>query len=358
MKNSRLINILRTLTKKEQRDLRKWLESPVHNQRDDVMHLFDYLRKKKHLEEDKFLLKERVFSKIYPKENFDDAKLRQSMFFLLKQIENFLIFNELMEDEVRAKTTLASVYRKRGLDKACEKNLRTIEELQQKQPYRNEQFLRNEYLLQRERYAYLSGFKRIELNLQQMSDALDTTFFADKLRQACLMFAHQNIYKKEYTNRLIEEVIDQVEKNDFLQIPAIALYYYVLKTLLAPEEEHYYYKLKEVMDLHLHIFPEFEARNMYLMAINYCIKRTNLGHRQFIKETFNLILEGCKNNALIENGTISKMTFLNLVINGNLLQEFDEVESFINNYQKYLEPSQKDNIVIYSLASLFYRKGD
>ena len=43
MEKSLLILILRSCTKKEFRELRKWLDSPMHNQRQDVVNLFNYL---------------------------------------------------------------------------------------------------------------------------------------------------------------------------------------------------------------------------------------------------------------------------------------------------------------------------
>lgn len=356
MKNSRLTHILKTFSKKEIREFSKWLNSPAHNQRDDVVLLFSYLTKRDYLQKDKFLQKERVFPAVYNNETYDDAKMRQIIFFLLKQVENFLIYQELMEDEVRSKTTLASVYRKRRLDKSCEKTLRIIEDLQKKQPYQNEQLLRNEYLLQKEKYAYLSGFKRTQLNLQEMSDALDITYFADKLRQICLILSHQAVYKKDYQLRLVEEVLAQVEANNFFEAPAIGIYYYVLKTITNADEEHYFFELKSQIKNYQSSFPKYEIRNIYLLAINYCIKKMNTGNKTFIREAFELFRKGIEKHFLIENNVISKSTFLNVAINGILLKEFNWVESFILNYQKFLEQHHREGIVSYSLGHLYYEK--
>ena len=45
MQKSVLTEIVLSLSKKEIRDLNKWLQSPAHNQREDVVNLFDYLSK-------------------------------------------------------------------------------------------------------------------------------------------------------------------------------------------------------------------------------------------------------------------------------------------------------------------------
>ena len=45
MQKSVLAEIIRSLSKKETRDIAKWLQSPAHNQRQDVVRLFDYMTK-------------------------------------------------------------------------------------------------------------------------------------------------------------------------------------------------------------------------------------------------------------------------------------------------------------------------
>ena len=69
MKNSTIIPVLKTLDKKECREFTKWLASPFFNQRKDVIDLFQYLTAGQHLAEEKFLLKERIDRKLFPKES-------------------------------------------------------------------------------------------------------------------------------------------------------------------------------------------------------------------------------------------------------------------------------------------------
>ena len=72
MKKSQVIDIIRTLDKSEVREFRKWLLSPVHNQREDVVQLFEYLMASNHLNEDKFLEKERIYRKIFGNEAYNE----------------------------------------------------------------------------------------------------------------------------------------------------------------------------------------------------------------------------------------------------------------------------------------------
>ncbi|MCB0614025.1 MAG: hypothetical protein KDC75_11970, partial [Phaeodactylibacter sp.] len=325
----------------------------------DVVQLFEYLMAGAHLTEEKFLDKERVFSKIFNGEPFDDAKLRQSMHFLLKAIEEFLIYEELRGDEVRSRMALSSVYRKRKLDKAFQKTINSVETLQEKAPYRDEHYLRNEYLLQLEKYTFQEGKKRTaEMNLQEVSDALDTTFLADKLRQSCLMIAHQAVYKASYNIGLLEEVLEHVKRPELMKHPAIAIYYNGYMAFTHEGNSDYFQALRQEIQNNLHLFSHSEIRDIFLMAINYCIRKMNVGEATFVREAFELYRSGIEEGILIENGLVSRFTFLNVIRIALRLGEFNWVESFIPDYKQYLAPKFRDTIVHYSKAKLLFEKKD
>jgi len=357
MQKSLLIKILRTCSKKEFRDLHKWLNSPMHNQRNDVVHLYKYLMEDGHLYNDNFLAKETAYKWIFPKSVYDDAKMRQTMYFTTKCLEEFLIYNTLREDEVRAKTTLGNIYRKRKLDKPFQKNIRETEKLQREQKYRNGHYLRNEYSLQQEKYYYLSGIKRLELNLQQMSDTLDATYIADKLRQSCLMLAHQAVYKKQdYDIAMLDDILTVVKTKDFLNYPAIAIYYYSYMAQTEQEDESHFLNLRNEITENGHFFPKSEIRDIYLLAINYCVGRSNAGMPHYLRELFNLYRYGLEQKVLMDEGVLSRYTFINIVTNATILKEFDWIASFIREYKKYLEAKYQDNIVSYSQGKLHFAK--
>jgi inhibitor of KinA sporulation pathway (predicted exonuclease) len=355
MTDSHLAAILRTLSKKEERELRKWLRSPVHNQREDVVQLFEYLMAGAHLQEEKFLKKERVFAKLFSDEPYEDAKIRQVMHFLLRCVEEFLIYQEQQSDEVRARMALASVFRQRKLDRAFQKTVKSVEGLQEKAPFRNEQFLRNEYLLQIERYLFFEGKKRTaEMNLQEVSDALDTTYIADKLRQSCLMLAHQAVYKAKYNVGFLNEVLDFVEKGDFLRHPAIAIYYYGYKAISDKSGQEHFRNLRQEIQKHKDFFPHSELRDIYLMAINYCVARINAGDENMRAELFDLYRNGIESMTLIENNELSRFTFRNIINLGTALKEFAWINQFIENYQQYLDPKYRETFVKFSKAKLYF----
>lgn len=360
MKNSHLVTILQTFSKKEIREMRKWLHSPIHNQRQDVVDLFEYLVSSNHLTEDKFLQKDRIFRKVFPQEAFSDAKLRQSIHFLLKSIESYLITKELQEDTIQAKMALVSIYRKRKLTKAFQKTINEVQDLQKKASFQNEQFFRNEYLIQQEQYLFLEGQKKrnIPMNLQEVSDALDTTFLADKLRQACLMLSHQKVYKTRYQIGLFEEIMQYIEDNNYLTTPAISIYYYVYKAITEVDNINHFEHLKSQIQNNGDLFPPVEIKDIYLMAINYCIGKMNAGHADFIREAFELYNKGFKSNILLDDNSISPWTFINVTLIALKLNEFTWVESFIKDFSQYIPSPKRESIVLFTLSKLHFEKKD
>lgn len=359
MQNSYLIAVLKCLSKKEERDFRKWLASPAHNQREDVVFLFEYLMTADHLENEKFLRKEKVYAKIFPGESLDDAKFRQTVHFLTKAVEDFLIVQELLDDQVHADIVLSSVFRRRKLDKPLQKALKQAQDSLHKHPHRNENFYRNDYLLQLELYTSMEGKQRTtQMNLQEVSNALEIHFMIEKLHQSCRMLSHQAVYKAGYDTGLLEAVLERVEQHGLLQVPAIAIYYYIYRANTQKAEIRYFEQLKVQIQEHGIKFPHSELREIYLMALNYCIGRMNAGEAPFVREAFELYRQGFESGILIENDIVSRWTYLNVVLIALRLKEFTWAGSFIENYKQFLEPRYRDNFVHYCQARLLYEKKD
>ena len=105
MQKSVLVEIVRSLHRKEVREVQKWLQSPAHNQRQDVVRLFDHLVKALPLP-DKEVDKENAWAVIFPGQAYDDAYMRQVMYFLLKSLESYLVFAEISKNPVHIQSML------------------------------------------------------------------------------------------------------------------------------------------------------------------------------------------------------------------------------------------------------------
>jgi hypothetical protein len=360
MKNSQLLNILAALSKKEQRELRKWLISPAHNQRSDVAQLYEYLSAPGRLEDDKGLEKERIFKKLYPKEAYNDAQMRQVIHFLRETLEKYFIFKKSEEDEILAQIYLTQSYRERKLSKLQERAMRDLIEQGQNLSFLNGETLEQLFLIEKEKSIQLSDKMRAEtLNYQEMSDLAEMAFIARKLKLACLMLSHQRIYKKNYDLGLLEPILAYLQsKPEVLKTPFINIYYHIYNLYRSPQEEGHFYEVKQNLISYDHAFSENEKLDLYSIAINYCISRMNTGQQIFTREAFELYRRGLELRVLVESHTLSHLNFRNIVAIGTTLKEFEWVSSFIEEYQDYLAPEYKENFVQFAEAKLAFEKRD
>lgn len=360
MQNSQLVHILFSLSKKESRELRKWLVSPIHNQRSDVVQLYEYLTSGNHLEDDKSLEKERIFKKLYPKEVYDDARMRQVIHFLQDAIEAYFTFKKSTEDEVLAKLYLAQSYRERKLLKLHEKIMKELQHKQEIQPLLNDETLELRYLVEKEKSLQLSEKSRaVALNYQEMSDFAEMAFIAKKLKLACLMISHQKIFKQDYDFGMLDPLLEYLKtKESIFDTPYIKVYYHIYNLFRYPQEEAHFYEVKNNLQSYDDAFSKAEKSDLYLIAINYCIGRMNVGSKKFVREAFEFYQKGLMNSILLEGGFISPLNFRNIVAIGTTLKEFDWVSSFIEEYQQNLASEYRDNFVKFSLARLYFEQGD
>ena len=360
MQNSQLIAVLKTLTKKEGREFKKWLHSPFHNHRKDVIALYEYLQKNEHLHKNAALTKARIYSKIFPLQPFDDAKIRQTIHFLQKQLDDYLAYKEFKEDDLGNKITQFKAYRRRKLEKPVRRIISSIENAMDSYPYQDREFLWNNYLFQQQIFDFYATQERkrsVQYNLQEVVDALDQAYFADKIRLSCTMLQHKRVFKTEYNEGVIDAILEYVQTQNLLKLPAISVYYYIYKTYPETETEEFFYQLRDALNENLKFFPETDAKDILLMAIYYCIERMNRGKEIFVRESFELYKRGVESKLIIESNRIPRWDFNNIVRLGSQLGEFNWVYAFIEDYQIYLDPKDRENIVHFCKAKLFYAQG-
>ena len=357
MKTSRLWKLLRSFNKKEVKELKKFVASPFFNQREDVVKLYDELMDCIHLKKIT-PTKEDVFRYVYPKDAFDSAQIHLISSLLYKVIEQYMTYCELHENEINAKIQLAAAYRKRKLEDHFERTLEETQTLHQKTKFKNAEFYDLSYQIMFEEFHFQSDNQRMEAyKLQEISDNMDTAFIAKKLRQSCDLLSHQTIMKKQYDFGLQDKIMEYLEAQESIKIPAVSAYYYCYKMLKGQKEEDFI-RFKAIIVENASIFPDSEIKDLYLAAINFCIKRMNDENLEYVKNAFSLYQQMLEKGVLIENNVISRFAYRNIVSTGVVLKEFDWVEKFIKNYTQNLEINYKETMYSLSLGRLNYERGN
>ncbi|MCB0566145.1 MAG: hypothetical protein KDD01_17375 [Phaeodactylibacter sp.] len=358
MQKSNLIRLFRSLTKRDIRELRKFVRSPYFNQREDVVRLFDYLAGV--IEEEEALGKGRAFAAIWPGQPYDDELMRLVMHFLQKHIKRYLAWSHLEEEEPSfLQLQLCKALRRRGQDKQHQKELSALRRKQQQQPFRSVDYHYYDYRLHLEQHEYnlrrrRSGGK----NLQELADALTTFYLSDLLRYSCTILIAQKLSRQEYNLEMVEGMMQLVKGMPVALAPAVQVYYQAYLALAVPEEEKRFIRLTEMMERHWAAFPPDEAHDIYLLAINYCIRRLNQGERQYIREAFELYRKGLERKLLFRQGELSKFTYNNVLMLAIALEEWEWSEAFLETFKSYLPARERENIYRYNQAIYYFSKPD
>lgn len=334
--------------------LERFIISPYFNPREDAIKLITYYKSEIKKTRPK-LSKEEVFIHLFQAEHFDDQKLRLLLSKVLVLVKRFLFFEYAEDNESNVQNLLAQAYFKIGHEDLFVKTINKSKKKLEKQVWRNTEYFRLQLDLEQQYYDYISEHARSkENNLQVLTDTLDVYYFANKLKQACLILGHQAVYKKEYDTSSLEHALTYIESRPALieSTPAIGIYYYCYLAMSSEDSEEMFLKFRKLLEKSKEKFKEEEVRVIYILAINYCIKRLNSGEAKYVKESFQLYRAGIESGYLLTNNTLSQFTYKNAVALGLGLKEYEWVEAFIFKFKDKLESKYKESIFTFNLAKL------
>ncbi len=157
MKSPILFQLWKSLTKTERSLCRKWLQSPFHNQRSELLPLFEWLDSVPDSLLDK-ASKENIYALLFPGKTYDNDALNYVFSFLVKQIEAFLAWEEMTKNETGWHDLfLVRALRKRGVNDAFERKINLLEKTHTEKPQRNADWHLLRYQIQHEKLAQLSS---------------------------------------------------------------------------------------------------------------------------------------------------------------------------------------------------------
>lgn len=354
MENSKLLIVLKSLTKKERSLFKRFLTSKIFNQNTPVVHLFDYLRQELNANNPDFS-KESAYREVFDRQDYNNKELLHLMSNLFKLTEQFLTHLELNRGASQQALALCKSYSKRNLGKLLNASLKKTTLQIQANPKRNIDYHEKVFELEQEVFTSLLVKKRsTETNLQKVSNQLDIVYFAKKLSQCCTMLAQQNVYNSEFDFSIVEEVVKEVESKQLYDIPAIGVYYYAYKAQKDAGNITYFTQLQQQLVAHSDLFEPTELGDIYLMAINSGIKWLNKGDLKLMKELLELYKSGITSKVLLFNDQLSRFTYKNTLTLAIRLKEFEWAAEFIHAYKELLDPRFREESHSYSLAHLHY----
>ncbi len=351
MKQSKLVELVDSLEKKEKTACRKFLQSPYFNHREDVTRLFEWLIRQKKRE------KKAAYQFLFPKQAYDEQNISLIMSYLLKLIEQFLAVQEQLNDPIDHQFHLLKSYQRRNLPKHFQQTLTGIHKQLDKSQLRDKVYYEN----YRDFHwaAYLNDIPNRPENyrrLETVSEMTDIAYFSQKLRQICLLTAHQSVYSVD--DKLIDQInqtfFPYLEQRGLTDIPAIGIYYHGYFVLQDKEGTDHFQQFKTLLFSRGHLFQFVDLKELYVIAINYCVKQVNKGDKTFFKEMLSLYQQGLTSNVLIDRGRLSRFVYHNAVAAALQTEEFGWARDFILKYRELLDKKHRESAFRFNQARLAF----
>ncbi len=345
MQDSKLIKVLKLLNKEELRRFKKLLQSSFFTTNEHLPKLYTYLIKYAPEFISSKLNKPLLFAYLFPDKKYNDNKLRMLLRTFTRHLEDFLIIKEVRDSEKERKKQLIHIYGKRSQMELFEKGtFRLLEEMKLTPIKDKNHFFEQQQLIQELVYhpATKKSIESVELQTE-MLEHLELHYWTNKIWLSCNLLSQKKFLKTTYEVVHLETAIKKIPTAYFQKYPPLSAFKKTFLFLKAPSDTAYF----ELKESYIEIVPQLSKSNqqdllVYLM--NYAISKWNQGEKIFFNENFELMKVGLKYDLLIESGRLNASIFINACLFAIRSKDFQWVEQFMINYEKYLEEDQKEDI--------------
>ncbi|MFK7921697.1 MAG: hypothetical protein AB8H47_07050 [Bacteroidia bacterium] len=351
MHNNKAFQLLRTFNTWELRSLDDFLRSPFFNKQESVIRLWEHLWPLCPALEDESLERKQLFEVIWPRESFQERRLRYLLTDFSRLIERFWAYKDWADDSARYDETLLWAYQKRALPKYQAQTRQRYERRLASDLRLSAELLQHRFqLAEFDLLTQKDQFSRPR-SVQEVLESLDEMYLLRHLRYACEGVNRSRIFAESpqtpLTPLLLEALASRNSQNSLIEA-------YRLSYLMLTDTEHEaaYFALKAVLWTDP-VWDTLDLDALHSLALNYCIGRLNAGIESFRLESFEMYRQSLEKGVLLDKaGYLEDNHYKNLVALGARLKEYQWTESFIESYRERLYPSAAENAYRYNLAYL------
>lgn len=371
MQDSKLLEILKTFSSKEWKDFEKFVNSPYFSSGRDVSGIYALLKKYYPQFTSENLNKEKVFASLFPKEKFNEKKLKNITSDLTKIAEQFLVFERLASNEITFDETLARVYKGKKNDKLFLRTLNLLEKKLSVQKFQSDRCFSEEERYERLMEEYFIGINKFDKSVPKRvkyTEYFTLTFLVSFLRKQRDKIVIEKYYNLEMKSALIDSVYESIDFDKMLKLLKekksewlwfVEIYYYVMKSIQNVKNESMFNKLQELFYKNI---DKFSRKEQYFMFNDFIAwihtKDDELGtsspEQEF--EVFKKMLEQ-KAYSPAEEEYMSVLLYRNLINIALNLQEYDWFENFVTEFTPMLKPEFRENMKNLAMAKLYFDKG-
>lgn len=372
MKDSKLIELLSTFTKKEIKEFRKYTDSPFFNNDSTIRSaLTEILRSYPSFSEPDFT-KEELFRKLYPGREYNDSRIRNIISDLLGLARDYISLQKFKDVEYSCEKMVLLDHDKRKLDgqfNLIQKNLkeRLLDEKNKDTKYTE--------LLELEKITGEFNYRRnnkseIIRSSPKQGEYLIITFLYKFLKLNIQIYKDEFNYNINHEKLLLdvfnesldlEKLLKDIKKNFPEYYPLIAIYNQIYLSQKDIKEVKHYTETLKLFESYLDELSEKEKFYILHNLATICIDKIHTGLTDFKFKLFQIYKRMDELEMLYdspESRNMSVLLFRNALIISIRVEELEWAENFVKNNISKLQKESADNMMNYSMALIEQEKGN
>jgi hypothetical protein len=366
LNNSKLVNVLRTLTKSEMKEFEKFISSPYYNRGRNYIPFFSQLKKFHPRFDDEKMTPEYIYAKMHPAKKFNKQIIWNLSSHMLNMAEEFLLLAALKRNRFIKDYQIADEYSERKLPAYFLKKLGEMDKLLDKMGlddnyfryktrlesammlyhfHEDTQHLLPEHILKKGEYSVLNFMREI-------SDILGS------LRISKSMYNKEfdtNIPLEFTRNIQLKNIVDYANDKKFRYAPVLEMYYLSVMLSLEFDNTDHFFRLKELFEKHYRLYSKEEKFLWSAELSNYSVQKINQGKLEFRQKIIELDKFRLKEGILFTTKYIPKVTFMQIFGNALYANEIEWAEKLIEEYAPLLKPSLQKQVRDLCYAFIQYR---
>jgi len=228
MQNNKLVSLLRSFSKIELSQFKKYLESPFFNENKNLIALYGYLQKN--------LLKSMVnpsidkkiiWTFLFKNKPYKDVLMRRLFSDLNQLVNGFLAYQQYQKSPALESIFLMNSLQYSELDKQFEGAFRLANLQQEKSGKRNTDFHFHQFLIEKSYHEHIEfkGLKNLTFEHLEAADyQLDCFYITQKLKHYCDVLGYESFLSKKVDIHFFKGLLSEIETSKFLTEPAVKAY--------------------------------------------------------------------------------------------------------------------------------------
>jgi hypothetical protein len=362
MYRSKLVALIKELAKEDIEPLSRFLASPYFNRNDNVVKLFDIIKREYPDYTSPNLQRDVVFALIFPGKDPKGTNLTQLMSELNKLIKQFLEQENYQKSNSNKRMGLIYELIERNqmdllkieLDEE-EKRLKSGELKEDENLF----YLQHQLALANYTYDMRTQNRNMAVTLNKSLDATDAYIVLLKLRALIAVITRQNAINQSYNVRLKDAIIEIINQKPLCDIILIQMYYRLYECLVNTEKvADNYAQLGKLIKTNAHKVSSGELLQFYKVWLNYELKR-NKERADNAQEIYQLLKDMEINGMFSKH--INKILYICCVKFAAQVNETEWAKYILDKYKNNISVDDDDDMIHtynYAKAIWHFYKGE